>query len=556
VSTVVAPSPSSTGDARLRQRRRGVATTWAALDAGGMRTFWVVCAAVLVAQFVGLVVYSAYLYGRFDLTDDFATYAQAWWAIGHGHLDPIDTIQTPTYPFWQSHFELAMWPLALIGRIWPHPVQLLWLQDLALVATEWLAMVWVAAICAARAGRARTPVALVALAFLVVNPWWYLAASFDVHFETLGLPFVVLSGYSLWRGRRRTAVAAAAVGVLFGDVVALAALCVGIASLVSRHARRAGGWKAPLVVTLLSGGWVLLATALGGNKGSGIVTNYGWLVGAAPDASSGWVLAHLALHPFHVLRELVDRIGGIGRVVASAGLVGVVTPWGFFVALGILAPTALNANKAFLSPTIAFQTLAVIPFVFVGSVIVLLRIARPAPEPAGNAAPEPAGNAAPEPAGNAAPESAGNRRLRPIVAGALAIVLVTLSLVQSVPLYRTIRADWWRVDAPSAAALAAAAGQVAPGAEAVVSQGVIGRFAGRTELYPLLAAPQRFPVHAHEVDFVIAPTAGIESIPAAAADEVRASLLRRHGASVVFDADGVSVLSWRPPPGVTSIVLP
>ncbi len=236
MSAVIAPSPSSVEEGRLGERRRGLAAGWAALDASGMRTFWLVCATVLVAQLVGLVVYSAYLYRRFDLTDDFATYAQAWWAIGHGHLDPIDTIQTPTYPFWQSHFELAMWPIALIGRVWPHSVQLLWLQDLALVATEWLAMAWVAAICAARSGRTRTVVALVALAFLVVNPWWYLAASFDVHFETLGLPFVVLSGYSLWRGRPRTAVVAAAVGLLFGDVVALAVLCVGIAALVSRHA--------------------------------------------------------------------------------------------------------------------------------------------------------------------------------------------------------------------------------------------------------------------------------------------------------------------------------
>jgi uncharacterized membrane protein len=519
-----------------------------------MRTFWLVLVVVLAAQFVGLAVYSAYLYRRFDLTDDFATYAQAWWAIGHGHLDPIDTIQTPTYPFWQSHFELAMWPIALIGRVWPHPVQLLWLQDLALVATEWLAMVWVAALCATRAGRGRTAVALVALAFLVVNPWWYLAASFDVHFETLGLPFVVLSGYSLWRGRPRTAVVAAVVGVLFGDVVALAALCVGIAGLLSRRARQASGWVAPLTVTILSAGFLLLATALGANKGSGIVTNYGWLVGAAPDASSGWVLAHLALHPFHVLHELFDRIGGIGRVIASAGLVGVVTPWGFFVALGILGPTALNANKAFLSPTIAFQTLAVIPFVFVGSVMVLLRIARrtPAPGTGPEAVPAP-----PREADAVAPsDGAAGRPWRPIVASALAVVLVILALVQSGPLYRTIRTDWWRVDAASAAALATATDRVPPGAEAVVSQGVIGRFAGRSELYPLLAAPQRFPVDAREVDFVIVPSAGIESIPAASAQAVRASLLEHERASLVFDSDGVTVLRWHPPPGVSSIVLP
>jgi uncharacterized membrane protein len=550
VSTVVAPAPASDTEVRPG-RQRWLASRWRALGATGLRTFWLVTATVLVVQFVGLVVYSTYLYRRFDLTDDFATYAQAWWAIGHGHLDPIDTIQTPTYPFWQSHFELAMWPIALVGRVWPHSVQLLWLQNLALVATEFLAMVWVAALCKARAVRARTVVALVALAFLIVNPWWYLAASFDVHFETLGLPLLVLSAYSLWRGRPRTAIVAAVIALLFGDVVAVGALCVGIAGLVSRHARRASGWRAPLAVLGLATAWVLLATVLGANKGSGIVTNYGYLVGAGPGTSSGWVLGHLLLHPFHVLHALVDRIGGMGRVVASAGLVGVATPWGFFVALGTLAPTALNANKAFLSPTIAFQTLAVVPFVFVGSVMLLLRIARPVPA----AAPTAHEPATPEPTLRP-PTATTTRRWRVVLAAVLATVLVTVALVQSAPLYRTIRADWWRVDAKSAAALATAADRVPPDAEAVVSQGVIGRFAGRTELYPLLAARQRFPVRARQVDFVIVPSAGIESIPAASAQAVRASLVEHEKASVVFDENGVTVLSWRPPPGVTSIVLP
>lgn len=340
-------------------------------------------------------------------------------------------------------------------------------------------------------------------------------------------------------------------------MVAVGTLCVGVAGLVSRHARRRSGWKAPLTVALVSAGWVLLATVLVANKGSGIVTNYGYLVGAAPDASSGWVVVHLLLHPFHVLHALVDRIGGIGRVVASAGLVGVATPWGLFVALGTLVPTALNANKAFLSPTIAFQTLAVIPFVFVGSVLLLLRIARAAPaafeadaRPTGGA---PTGERA-DPAEEADRPTA--RSWRVAVAVVLAAVLVTIALVQSVPLYRTVRADWWRVDGATAAALATAVGRVPAGVEAVVSQGVIGRFAARPELYPLLASPQRFPVRAGEVDFVIVPSAGIESIPAGAAEQVRASLLEHHGASVIFDENGVTVLSWHPPPGVSSIVLP
>ena len=62
MSAVIAPSPSSVEEGRLGERRRGFAAGWAALDASGMRTFWLVCATVLVAQFIGLVVYSTYLY--------------------------------------------------------------------------------------------------------------------------------------------------------------------------------------------------------------------------------------------------------------------------------------------------------------------------------------------------------------------------------------------------------------------------------------------------------------------------------------------------------------
>jgi len=43
-----------------------------------MRPFWVSTVGILAVQFTALVLYSAYLYRRFDLTDDFGTYAQAW----------------------------------------------------------------------------------------------------------------------------------------------------------------------------------------------------------------------------------------------------------------------------------------------------------------------------------------------------------------------------------------------------------------------------------------------------------------------------------------------
>jgi hypothetical protein len=533
----VTPAPAtavSVDEPELESTGGRASRAWAGLGAGGLRAFWLAMVCVLGLQLVGLCAYSTYLFHRFDLTDDFATYAQAWWLIGHGHLDPVNTVQIPNYPFWQSHFELAMWPIALVGRVWPHAIQLLWLQDAAMVATEWIAMVWVGALCAARVGRRRSVVASAALAFLVVNPWWYLAASFDVHFETLGLPFVLWSAYSLWKGRVRTAVIVTLIGLLFGDVTAIALVCVGVAGVISRRVRRTSGWGAPVIVTVMSLGWVVLATLLNANRSSGLVTNYGYLVGAAPTATSGWVLTHVVLHPAHALRVLSGRLGGIGRVIGSAGLIGVATPWGLAVSVGILGPAALNVNRAFLTPTIAFQTLTVIPIVLVGSVMVLLRIGGRRP--------------------GAAVDTRGRRR----AAGALVLAagLVALALVQNLPLYGTLRTDWWRVDAPTAATLRSVAPTVPAGAEVIVSQGVIGRFAERRYVYPLVAAPQQFSVHASRVVFVIVPDQGIESIPPQLSDADIAWVTGRLHARIVVAHNGVTVLSWRPPPSTTSFALP
>jgi hypothetical protein len=535
---------------------------WAALDAGGMGPFWVATVGVLAVQLVGLAVYSAYLFHRFDLTDDFATYSQAWWLIGHGHLDPVNTIQSPSSPFWQSHFELAMWPLALIGRVWPHPVQLLWLQDVALVATEWIALVWVAALVRIRTGRARVVVGVAVLSFVVVNPWWYLTASFDIHFETLGLPFVLWSAYSLWKGRTRTSVIVALIGLTFGDVTALALVCVGVAGVVSRTVRRTAGWRVPLLVAGFSLAWVVLATALGANKSSGLVTNYGYLVGAAPRATTGWVTAHLFLHPGHALHVLGHRLPGIGRVVASAGLLGVATPWGLALSLGTLVPAALNVNQAFLTPTIAFQTVAVIPFVMVGTVMVLVRIGGSAPGStvgAGDGRPHRARDGRPHRARDGRPAtSAGSPppRGRVALAVALAAGVVVLSLVQNLPLYGTLRTDWWRVDAPGATTLRSALPLVPADDEVVASQGIIGRFAQRTWVYPLLAAPQAFPVHTRRVVFVVAPAQGIEPLPAPLARSDVSALADAMHARVLARGHGVTVLEWNAPPGVRVIVLP
>src|SRR5208282_6886371 len=76
--------------------------------------FGTVALVLVCLQLVGLILYSWYLYQHFDLLQDFAHNAQAWYLIGHGHLLPLDTVRYPTTPFLRDHLDLVMWPLSLL----------------------------------------------------------------------------------------------------------------------------------------------------------------------------------------------------------------------------------------------------------------------------------------------------------------------------------------------------------------------------------------------------------------------------------------------------------
>jgi uncharacterized membrane protein len=526
------------------------AALWTRLGARGLRPFWVTAAAVLLVQLVALGAYSAWLWHRFDLTDDFASYTQAWWLIGHGHLNPVDTIHSPTFAFVKNHFELGLWPIGWLGRLWPNGLLLLWLQDLALVATEAVVLLWVVGAVAERVSRHRTGVALAALVALVGNIYWYETASFDVHGETLGLPFAVAAAYALWQGRSRAAWIAALIALCFGDVVALTLLFAGLGVLVASRWRRSVSTAAALGVTVLAVVWFALVTVLDANQGSGVVSNYGYLVHAGSHATARSVLSGLASHPLHVLHVAVDRWRSLGKSLTSAGLLGLLTPVGFLVAVGTLVPAALNVNPAFVTPTIAFQTLAVVPFVFVGSVALLLHLGGGVRPVAGGA------TIAPTVAPRASRRTTTNARWRAPVAWVLGAALFALALTQSVTLYSQIRSDWWKVDAPAAGVLSRALTEIPSRAEVISSQGVIGRFAERVSIYPDVAAPQAFPIRQSTVVFVIAPSQGIESVPVASARADIAYIRHQLGATVLVSGHGVTALEWHPPAETKVVVLP
>jgi hypothetical protein len=113
------------------------------------------------------------------------------------------------------------------------------------------------------------------------------------------------------------------------------------------------------------------------------------------------------------------------------------------------------------------------------------------------------------------------------------------------------------VNPPAAATLRAALPLVPGDAQVIASQGVIGRFAGREFVYPLLTAPQAFPIApGHPVVFVIVPKTGLETMPASSAQSDIGSVMGLRGIRVLRRGPGVVVVEWHPPRGKTLIVLP
>ena len=213
---------------------------------GAMRMAWFFGLAAFGVQFILLLLHSWYLWDHFDLTADFGAYSQAWQQIATGHLNPYDTTYAwyyphYGYPFYQSDLELIMWPLALLYWVWPHAIDLLIVQDLALAGAGLVAYRWVLEHLATHAPSRRFALAVsgCVLAVLVLQPWTYWAASYDYHSEPLATFFALLAGRDLWAGRRRGWVWIALV-LMCGNVATSYIVALGIAAIISGRRR----WRA------------------------------------------------------------------------------------------------------------------------------------------------------------------------------------------------------------------------------------------------------------------------------------------------------------------------
>jgi hypothetical protein len=495
------------------------------------RRIWTIGVIAFLVQAGGLIAWSRHLYSRFDLTSDFATFSQAWNQIGTGHLDPYDTTFAwyyphYGYPFWQSHFELMMWPLALLRAVGLSSFSLLVVQDLALAGFGLVAFRLGIEIVQKHWDQALSAGPFVALGLLVAllaSPWTYWTASFDFHFQPLAAFFLALCARDVWNGRRRAWWWAAAV-LLCGDVAASYLLGLGLAAVLSGKGTRRTG----LALIGAGVGWILFVVAIGSGKGSSLAINYGYLAhittpgtGIGATASVIWGIAK---HPSGVFSVIHSRWSEVYKFIAASGTIGVASALGFGIGFVVLVPNALNQSGVFVGSIGSFQNLVAVIFMTVGSVTVLTWILH-----------------------------RWNGRVIAPVLGCAALVQVLIVSAIWIP---KIPSTFSMVNSPTAGQLSQVQQRIPADAEAIVSQGVIGRFGSRQLVYPFLdgfANGQTFPVSGRTVAFVFVPHQGIEVATPLQTAKAISQVQQQLHATEIARTPNVTAFLWHPPKGTRSI---
>ena len=231
---------------------------------------------VIGAQLIATLILSTFLFHRFHLIEDFGMFNQAWTLIGQGHLNPFNSIYG--YPFYQSHFELIMWPLALIHLASAQPVSLLWIQDLTATGAGLVAFFWVLEHLETRNVRTAPAICIgcASLAAIFVNPLLWGTVTSDFHFESTAALFAVLAAREIYRERFRWAWVWVVLTLLCGDLPALYVVGIGISAVIAGRSTRRQG----LYFIAAGGAWVVLIDAIGANLGSSL-NAYAYLAGRA-----------------------------------------------------------------------------------------------------------------------------------------------------------------------------------------------------------------------------------------------------------------------------------
>lgn len=491
---------------------------------------------LLFAQLVAMGWWSQYQISHFATTVDFANVEQAVSQIAHGVFDPRSTIQgwvndvpvggaasfSHQLYFWQDHGEFIFWPLSLFQLIWPHPVTIKWLQDLAVFGAQAVAFRWITELAATSLPPARAKLAAVVVAagavMLAVDPGFIAGNSFDVHTEAFAAFAVLGTARALYYGRRTVWLWLIA-GLACGDVGAVYEAAIGLSALLlGRRWLRTG-----LLITAGAVGWDLLLGQIGATHGTRVWVVYANLLNPIrqlnPQAlpNIGTLVSNVLQHPGRLVSTFWTNRHSVWANISPAGIFGWLWLPLLIPALLVLGQSQLSGVRNIYVPS--FQSVLAYVLLPVGTVALLLAALRSRHKPL--------------------------RLLSVVVAVGLACNTVAWAIM-SVP--RTT--SRWSIPASAVSALRRVSPMIKADDEVVVSQGVSGDFGDRRSVYPYSVGPgDTVPVQEHHIWVILAGEAGIETVTPTQTDGDIQTLLEDPGAHLKLDQGGVWAFEVTPPHG-------
>ncbi len=491
---------------------------------------------LLILQLLAQGWWSQYEISHFVATLDFANIEQAVSQIAHGVLDPHSTIQgwvngvtvgggasfSHQLYFWQDHSEFIFWPLSVFQLIWPHPVTIKWLQDLAVFGAQAIAFRWITELAATAvpAGRERAAalVVVVGAVLLTADPGFLAGNSFDVHTEAFAACATLGTAHALYYGRRSVWLWLIA-GLACGDVGAGYEAAVGLGTLLlGRRWLRTG-----LQITGIAIGWNVLLGAIGGTTGTRVWVVYGNLMNPISDLNPralpniGTLLRDVLQHPGRLVSTLWNNRSAAWKNISPGGIFG-------WLWLPILIPAVVVLGQGQLSGVWdiyepGFQSVAAYALIPVGTVAILLAWLR------------------------------SQRRPIRFLTAALAVGLACNATALAVTLMPgTIRR--WSVRAPAVAALRRVSAMIKPDDEVIASQGIAGDLGARASIYPyLMGSGITVPVQERRIWVVLAPTAGVEPVKPTQVDGDILALFENPAAHLRLAQGDVWAFEVSPPRG-------
>lgn len=388
---------------------------------------------------------------------------------------------------------------------------MLWVQDVATVACELVVFAWIYGRLSESRTKNASAYSYVTVLLLLANPWIYWVNSWDFHFETVGIVFVLLSGKTLNSAPNSKRLWIYVVLALAsGDVTATYLFALALGAFIASS----GGRRSSATVAAMSLAWLGVLVAIGANKGSGLAQGYSYLaVTAGPAAPASPTLSQIALglvrHPAHLASVLRARWLDIYGALGPSGIIGGVYPWVLPAVVLVILENGLNRYGGFIAP--GFQDQFLYYLVPLGTVLLIARIA--------------------------------GRHRRIAILSLLAVS--ANALAWGIVWIPRISAQWLRVSPAAESALGSIINRIGPDSEVIASQGIIGAFSGRRWVYGF-QGPGYFPIRERRVWVVVVPRQGIETASVASSDALIGELAASSRAHLVLERAGVWVYLWTP----------